>query len=426
MHALTESVWEVITWKSKTPYDAASDQYTRIFMPKLFIISSLVMGFSYFNDKLNCMVSARLHELKEFVQETCWIQGFYIYQEMHTRLNESSYYGIPEYNGYDGVTKAGQLCSMLDRAGGKNIACNEMTKRYFLHYQWLPFFVCSMAILYFFPYLIFRAGNSDIISLVDLVLTGNMKDVDKLVNNYFNYKINSKLKMRIIIWFNLVLKFLYIGINFAGFFLTDFTMDSLFIDYGAAWWEWNKVPNSIAHDIVKTGIPKPGDRFLPSVGICEVHEALNDKRGVYIDKHKVICEVSQNIRYQYIFIILWFFFATGVLISTLGLFHLIYSTLKAMFVVYNPTCYEEELRERISEQLTLREIEYLEKIRLMDMTMYGEVIRELYRYKPGLQTIKRFNESATSDSVSLMPSAPNTARTSRTTLYDSREEFLSD
>ena len=61
-------------------------------------------------------------------------------------------------------------------------------------------------------------------------------------------------------------------------------MDSLFIDYGLAWWEWNKVPNHIAHDIVKTGIPKPGDRFLPSVGICEVHEALNDKRGIYIDK----------------------------------------------------------------------------------------------------------------------------------------------
>ena len=77
-----------------------------------------------------------------------------------------------------------------------------------------------------------------------------------------------------------------------------------------------------------------------------------------------------------------------------------------MFIVYNPTCYEEELREKISKQLTLREVEYLEKIRLMDMTMYGEVLRELYRYKPGLQTIKRFNESATSDSISLMPSAP--------------------
>ena len=108
MHALTESVWEVVSWKSTAPYDSASDQYTRIFMPKLFIVSSLIMGFSYFNDKLNCMVNSRLNGLKEFVQETCWIQGFYIYHEMHTKLNESSYYGIPEYTGYDGITPPGK------------------------------------------------------------------------------------------------------------------------------------------------------------------------------------------------------------------------------------------------------------------------------------------------------------------------------
>ena len=48
--------------------------------------------------------------------------------------------------------------------------------------------------------------------------------------------------------------------------------------------KWNDVPNHIAHDIVKRGTPKPGDYFLPSVGMCDIHEALNDKRGVYIDK----------------------------------------------------------------------------------------------------------------------------------------------
>lgn len=107
MHALTESVWEVVSWKSTAPYDSASDQYTRIFMPKIFIVSSLLMAFSYFNDKLNCMVNSRLNGLKEFVQETCWIQGFYIYHEMHQKLNESAYYGIPEYTGYNGVMNTG-------------------------------------------------------------------------------------------------------------------------------------------------------------------------------------------------------------------------------------------------------------------------------------------------------------------------------
>ena len=111
MHALTESVWEVVSWKSATPYDSASDQYTRIFMPKVFIVSSLLMAFSYFNDKLNCMMNSRLNDLKEFVQETCWIQGFYIYHEMHTKLNQSAYYGIPEYTGYNGITNTGIFLS---------------------------------------------------------------------------------------------------------------------------------------------------------------------------------------------------------------------------------------------------------------------------------------------------------------------------
>jgi len=109
MHALTESVWEVISWKSKSRYDTASDQYTRIFMPKLFIVASLIMAFSYFNDKLNCLVSNRLENSREFVQESCWIQGFYIYREMHQYLNESAFYGIPEHISHDGLTIKGDM-----------------------------------------------------------------------------------------------------------------------------------------------------------------------------------------------------------------------------------------------------------------------------------------------------------------------------
>ena len=103
MHGLTGSLWEVISWKSKSRYDTASDQYTRIFMPKLFIISSLIMAFSYFNDKLNCMVTERLEPSKDFVQETCWIQGFYIFNEMENHLENSAFYGIPDDTTYDGT-----------------------------------------------------------------------------------------------------------------------------------------------------------------------------------------------------------------------------------------------------------------------------------------------------------------------------------
>jgi len=70
----------------------------------------------------------------------------------------------------------------------------------------VPFYVCSLAIFYYFPYIIFKSANSDMMSLMDIVNNGTSKDVDKIANNYFNYKINSKLKMQFIVWFNLFIK----------------------------------------------------------------------------------------------------------------------------------------------------------------------------------------------------------------------------
>ena len=94
---------------SRPRYDTIFDQYTRLFMPFLFIGSSILMVYSYFEDQLNCMVSSRLTGIAEFIKETCWSQGLYIYEEMHNKLNESSYYGIPEYTGYDGITSKGKF-----------------------------------------------------------------------------------------------------------------------------------------------------------------------------------------------------------------------------------------------------------------------------------------------------------------------------
>ena len=73
-------------------------------------------------------------------------------------------------------------------------------------------------------------------------------------------------------------------VNFSGFFITDYVMDHRFISFGFNWVKWNNYPNHIAHDINRRQAPKPGDFLLPSVGMCDIHEALVDKRGIYIDK----------------------------------------------------------------------------------------------------------------------------------------------
>ena len=79
-----------------------------------------------------------------------------------------------------------------------------MHKTFFLQFQWMPFFISSLALLQYFPYLIFRIVNTDIISLKTTLK--NEIDTDAIVKNYFNYKINSKLKMKLIIWFNIFVK----------------------------------------------------------------------------------------------------------------------------------------------------------------------------------------------------------------------------
>ena len=55
-------------------------------------------------------------------------------------------------------------------------------------------------------------------------------------------------------------------------------------------------------------------------------------------------------------------------------------------------------------QLTLREMEYLDKIRQIDMTMYGEILRELTRFKPDIHVIKKYQ--TVNGDVMLLPSAP--------------------
>ena len=40
-----------------------------------------------------------------------------------------------------------------------------MTRQYYLQYQWMPFYIASLSILFYMPYIIFRIINTDIISL---------------------------------------------------------------------------------------------------------------------------------------------------------------------------------------------------------------------------------------------------------------------
>ena len=69
----------------------------------------------------------------------------------------------------------------------RNPHCKEMSKTFYLQYQWMPFLVASLALMQYFPYFVFRIVNTDMISLRQ-TLKGDL-NVDSIVRNYFNYKV---------------------------------------------------------------------------------------------------------------------------------------------------------------------------------------------------------------------------------------------
>ena len=56
MSFATKDFKDIFKIKIKPRHDSLTDQYQRIFMVKLLLISSLVMGISWFKDSVNCLV----------------------------------------------------------------------------------------------------------------------------------------------------------------------------------------------------------------------------------------------------------------------------------------------------------------------------------------------------------------------------------
>ncbi|XP_066928522.1 innexin inx3-like [Clytia hemisphaerica] len=382
------SIKDILSIKIKHRHDSYTDQFCRIFMSKMFIISALVMGVDFFNDKVSCIVPKESGLGSDFVHSACWIQGFYIYTEMMDRIEQSGYYGIPKDIDMDGLTDDGRLCRSVPRGSRhKDPRCNIMHKTFFLQFQWMPFFISSLALLQYFPYLIFRIVNTDIISL-KTTLKSEI-DTDSIVKNYFNYKINSILKMRIRIILNVFIKMAYVCVTVMGFWLCDMLLNGNFYSYGTNWIKWTKYNNSMSHDIKVRNHPKPGNVLLPPMGFCEIHESSRDVRQTFTNTNKFVCEISPNILYQYVLIILWFLIVFSIIISISGLL------INLVGHLVTVTCFlrHDNPSKEIYQRLTFREVEYLEMIRRHNIPVFGEIVRKLQVSRVDCRTMSTFDDN---------------------------------
>ena len=159
MDVFIKDVKRILSIQIKPRHDGLFDQYSRIFMPKILLLSSLAVGVNWYVDKLTCTISEKVEFSHEFINEACWINGFYIYRNMTDKMTQ--YYGIPGDISKDGLSKEdGSLCSVKE----KGQICVRMDKLYYIQYQWFPFLIASLMTLYFIPHIVFKIVNADLVS----------------------------------------------------------------------------------------------------------------------------------------------------------------------------------------------------------------------------------------------------------------------
>jgi hypothetical protein len=361
----------------KSRHDSHSDQYSRIFMVKLLLVCTIIMGISWYTDSINCIVPGAHGISGDFVSATCWIQGVYVYKELKSRVDEVAYFGIPKDVDMDGFLEGlpnENLCPVFPRlASEKKEGCRPMHKTFYVQYQYFPFLVAALTLLFYLPYIFFRAVNTDLISLKNTV-KGDNPDAEKIAKHYFNSKTNPTRNNIGRVIGNIVVKLFYLLSNVITLVGLDSLLDGEFVGYGNKWIQWSKLDNTMQYDYMgMRDHPKPGNVLLPPFGYCEVHASAKDIKESYANKHKFVCEMNQHILYQYALLVLWFALIFGIIISCIGLILLLVHYAIGVFGLkdHGPTT------RRIFKSLSFRELEYLEFVRKRDIGLYGEILDKL-------------------------------------------------
>lgn len=364
---------DILKVSSKRRDDGYSDQYNRIFVIKILLVSSIITGVDYFSDSVNCMVPKTTEHDKAFFNTACWIAGFYIYEEMRDRLDESSYYGIPQRVDFDGIKEGtNELCHTQDQF--KEVKdCKPMSRVYYLQYQWMPVYLIVLCCFYYSPYILFRMTNTDMASLRKDIKDAPATDTTLIIRNYFNYSINALHVLRVRVWGNLAVKLIYIFNGICAFYITDYVLLGRFAGYGTKYLRWHAQNNTLRHVVTfKSQQAQAGGELLPSMGFCDIHEMSLEARVAFHNKNKFICELSPHILYQYVLVVIWFFMVVGIVVATLGALCYIIATIMQFFPYGTSS-----VKRRLMKTLTLREIEYLELIKQKDIVKYGDVMRRL-------------------------------------------------
>lgn len=269
MASVVEGIKGIISINIKTRTDDVCDQYSRIFMMKMMMIGTMVIGLNWYADKTTCIMPPIDSLSSDFVADACWIQGFYIYEDVEIDHEEAAYYGIPSNLDYTGKYPSGKLCIKdSPRPKKDNEDCQRLNKKFFLQYQYMPFLTAVFALIYYLPYIMFNIMNTDIVRLKENL---NNADVNLIRETHFNYKFNCAARMRLRVFGNFLVKMMYALSNAICFFTIDNVMGGAFRHFGLDWSQWRSSKDEYTDEYIAVrGSPKPSNILLPTFGICEV------------------------------------------------------------------------------------------------------------------------------------------------------------
>ena len=293
----------------------------------------------------------------------------YVFKKLEQVNGNLQYHGIPNALADNGLRPDGTFCEV-----GEEKNCTPMEKTFYFLYQWFPFYVAAIGFLFYLPYIFFRYINTDLISLKGTIAAVQV-DIDSIVKNYFNYQINPPLRMRLQIIANIDVKICYLVVNNVVFLATDSLLNGDFRRYGSEWIAWSRLSNERAYDYTRSRqLIKPGEKLLPTFGICDVLNIGKDVKNELLNKDKFFF-----VLYHYVFIVLWVLFIVSIVVSSTGLIMQIVSNL------ITTACFlsQGSQAKKVYQSLTSRECEYLEYIRKESISVYGKLIRKLKEEKVG-------------------------------------------
>lgn len=225
-------------------------------------------------------------------------------------------------------------------------------------------------------------------------------ETDEVFKTYFSRDAKRMREDRFRVMCNYAVKCLYIISNVLAMSFLHKFLNNRFYPYGFEWLSWYQGTSSERFYYEKRSEPIPMNRLLPVFGMCDIYDVRQDLTRKYANKVTVVCEIAAHAIYQHVLIMIWFILVFSNVVSIIGLVYYLFNHLRMLQKI--KTKKGTLLLHNSRQKLTLRQMEYLENIRSIDVAIYSKVTKML-EDKVTIQTHQHQNGDVKTNSHNQYP-----------------------